>query len=72
VYTHTRQSVNKAIDSLSLDIYRLQGNPVRTTRPISARVTCYMSDLLQRMLARASVIGRIHFGANEYAVSLDQ
>jgi len=31
-----------------------------------------MSDLLRRMLARASVIGRMHFGANEYAVSLDR
>jgi len=53
-------------------IYRLWENPVRTTRPISARVTCYMSDLLRRILARASVIGHMHFGANEYAVSLDQ
>jgi len=69
---HTRRSVNKAIDSLSLDIYRLRGNPARTTQPIGTRVTCYMSDLLRRMLARASVIGRMHFGANEYAVSLDR
>jgi len=66
------QSLNKAIHSLSLDIYRLQGHPARTTRPISTRVTCYMAELLRRMLARASVIGRMHFGANEYAVSLDR
>ena len=69
---HTRRSLDKAIHSLSLEIYGLRGNPARTTRPISARVTCYMSDLLWRMLARASVIGRMHFGANEYAVSLDR
>jgi len=64
-----RQSVNKAIDSLSLDIYRLWEIQ---RGPISTCVTCYMSDLLRRMLARASVIGRMHFGANEYAVSLDR
>ena len=70
-------SLSLYIDRLWIALFTLwrvcaqHSHPARTTRPISARVTRYMAQLLRRMLARASVIGRMHFGANEYAVSLE-